>query len=183
MGRSGTAYGKRFSMKHVLFVVAICLAAPSWSAAQTGFQDPLLDRLMGTWVLRGTIAGAECTHDIASEWILGHQYLRIEEVARETESNGKPAYEAMVLVGWDEPTGRYACLWLDDTGGGGLSNGIIGYAGPGEDELAFVFETGAESAIHTTFAYRRENDTWQWLIDLENGEKRKSFARVTLTRE
>jgi len=48
-------------------------------AQPSTFQDPLLDHMIGKWVLQGTIAGRNTTHDIVSEWVLGHQYMRIQE--------------------------------------------------------------------------------------------------------
>jgi hypothetical protein len=165
----------------LLFVALMMLAALPTMANQPGFQDALLDKLAGNWVLSGTIGGAESTHDIVAEWVLGHQYLRFHEVAREKDDKGAPAYEAIVFIGWDQPTKRYACLWLDVTGGGGLSAKGIGHAKPDGDTLAFVFDTGDDGVIHTTFAYSRDTDTWQWLIDMENGGKRTPFARVALT--
>ena len=127
-------------MKAVHCIVALCLLMPPLATAQQGFQDTLLDRMTGTWVLKGTIGGGESTHDIIAEWVLGHQYLRFHEVAREKDSRGAPAYEAIVFIGWDQPTSSYACLWLDATGGGGLSAESIGHAKPSADELAFVFD-------------------------------------------
>ena len=32
-----------------------------------------------------------------------------------------------MFIGWDAEHERYACLWLDSTGGGRLVNGIIGH--------------------------------------------------------
>jgi hypothetical protein len=171
-------------MKIALCIVALwLLLSLPVLAEQQGFQDALLDQMAGNWVLEGTIGGAELTHDILAEWVLGHQYLRFHEVARETDSTGAPAYEAMVFIGWDEPTSSYACLWLDVTGGGGLSAEAIGHAKPNADELAFVFDTGEGGIIHTTFAYKRDTDTWQWLIDIEKDGECASFAKVTLTRQ
>ncbi len=48
-----------------------CAAPPSpWGELQhdttRGFQDPLLDRLAGTWVLEGMIAGGDVVHDVVS---------------------------------------------------------------------------------------------------------------------
>jgi len=54
---------------------AVVLVSLSASAEQSTFQDALLDSLTGTWVLQGSIAGRETTHDIVSEWVLGHQYV------------------------------------------------------------------------------------------------------------
>lgn len=170
-------------MKPTLCIIVLCLltALPSL-AQQPGFQDDLLDELVGDWVLKGTIDGDESVHDIHAEWILGHQYLRFHEVSREKDENGELLYEASVHIGWDEPSGRYACLWLDSTGGGGLSNGIIGFAKPGGDQLAFVFAMGEDSVFHTTFRFDRDAGTWQWRMDSERGGQRKPFSRVVLTR-
>jgi hypothetical protein len=52
-------------------------------AQQPTFHDALLDHLAGSWVLQGTIAGRPTTHDITAEWVLAHQYLRLQEVSRE----------------------------------------------------------------------------------------------------
>jgi hypothetical protein len=58
------------------------------------FQDPFLDHLIGNWVLRGELAGKTTTHDIKSEWVLGHQYMCLHEISRETktDSDAHPAY-------------------------------------------------------------------------------------------
>jgi hypothetical protein len=165
----------------VVLAVWALMTGPA-AAAGPGFQDLLLDRMVGEWVLRGTIRDAECTHDVVAEWVLGHQYLRFHEVAREKDEAGAPAYEALVFLGWDEPTGRYACLWLDGTGGGGLTAEGIGHAEPAEDRLAFVFGDRATSAILTTFAYDREEDAWRWLIDIDRNGAVSTFARLKMTR-
>lgn len=171
-------------MKITLGIMALCLLAPPLAAAQQqGFQDALLDQMVGNWVMNGTIGGAESTHDIVAEWVLGHQYLRFHEVAREVDSEGMPAYEAIVFIGWHQPTSRYTCLWLDVTGSGGQFPEATGHAEPAVDELAFVFDTGDGSIIHTTFTYDRESDVWHWLIEIDRGAKRTTFARVTLTRQ
>jgi hypothetical protein len=170
-------------MKTAPLVFLLCILGTLPAAAQQqGFQDALLDQLAGNWILKGTIAGAETTHDIAAEWVLEHQYLRIHEVAREKDSNGRPLYEAIVFIGWDQPSHRYSCLWLDSTGGGGLSSKAIGYAKPSGDEIPFVFDTGDGGIIHNTFVYMREADSWRWTIDNERDGKRSSFAQVVLTR-
>jgi hypothetical protein len=61
-------------------------------------QDSFLDHLVGKWVLRGELAHKQTTHDILAEWVLGHQYVRLHEISRETKTNGQPAYEAIVLL-------------------------------------------------------------------------------------
>ncbi|MCB9845197.1 MAG: hypothetical protein H6811_04330 [Phycisphaeraceae bacterium] len=161
------------------------LASP-WADAQHdsvhGFQDALLDRFVGDWILRGTMAGGEVVHDITAEWVAGHQYLRFVELSREREDDGARAYEAIVLIGWDAEHCRYACLWLDSTGGSGLVNGIIGYAAPDAARLAFLFDFGGGTTFHTTFSYDPETDGWQWAMDSERDGSMRPFARAMMTR-
>ena len=152
------------------------------TAQQTGFQDELLDHFTGEWVMRGTIAGGEVTHDLVAEWVLDHQYLRFHELARERDADGKPAYESIVTIGWNEPKQRYACLWLDSTGGGGLNGDGMGHAVREGDALPFKFDMGEGAVFHTTFTYLRESDSWEWTMDSERGGELRPFARVTLTR-
>jgi hypothetical protein len=157
--------------------------AQSAALRQPAFQDSLLDHIVGQWVLRGTIDGSETTHDVTAEWVLGHEYLRLHEVSREKDAEGQPAYEAIVFIGWDRPSSQYSCLWLDSTGGGGLSAQALGHAKSGEEEIAFVFKGSNGSIFHATFAYSMNTDAWQWVMNGEEGGKLQPFARVTLTRE
>lgn len=164
-----------------------CAAPPSpWADAQHdaihGFQDPLLDSFVGDWVLEGLMAGGDVVHDVTAEWVTGHQYLRFVELSRELEEDGTRAYEAIVIIGWDAENERYACLWLDSTGGGGLVNGIIGYAVSDGDRLAFLFEMGDETRFHTTFLYDRERDAWEWRMDSERDGGLRPFTRATMKR-
>jgi hypothetical protein len=165
----------------------ICLFAllmTSGASAQEGqFNDVLLDHMTGRWLLEGTIAGQNTTHDVAIDWVLGHQYVQIREVSRERDSLGRPAYEATVFIGWDQPSSRYACLWLDNTGGGGLKGEAIAYATKSGDQLPFLFHSPDNSVFHTTFVFDKATDTWRWVMDGEEGGKVSPFARVTLKRK
>jgi hypothetical protein len=171
-------------MKTNLAILALLfMTSFSASAQEPARKEPLLDRLAGNWILQGTIAGHETTHDIESEWVLNHEYLRIHEASREKNAQGQPAYEAIVFIELNESSNEYRCLWLDSTGGGGLA--VPAAPGKrGNDEIAFLFkDKDKDSGVHTTFAYSRGADTWSWLIDNENGGKLTSFARVKLTRK
>jgi len=124
--------------------------------------------------------------------VLNHEYLRFHETSREKNAQGQPAYEAIVFIEWDESSNQYSCLWLDSTTGGGLS-APIAQGKRGNDEITFLFrdkdkddkdkDKDKDSGVHTTFAYNKGADTWNWLIDNESAGKRTSFARVKLTRK
>jgi len=155
----------------------------SASAREPTRKDFLLDRLTGSWTLQGIIAGHETTHDIESEWVLSHEYLRLYESSREKNTQGQPAYEAIVFIEWDQSSNEYRCLWLDSTAGGGLA-APMAQGKRGNDEIAFFFRSNdRDSGVHTTFVYSKGSDTWNWLIDNEHDGKLTSFARVKLTRK
>ncbi|MCX6170824.1 MAG: hypothetical protein NTX65_15900 [Ignavibacteriales bacterium] len=171
-------------MKTIMKIfLAFVLFQVSIPAQQTTFQDSLLDQMTGQWVLQGTIAGEETTHDVDIKWVLGHQYIQVHEISRDKNSNGEAMYEAIVFIGWDEKLNQYACLWLDVTGGGGLSAQAIAHAERDSNKMAFLFHGSDNSLFHTTFVYDSDSGTWQWVMDGEENGKLQSFARVKLTRE
>ena len=169
-------------MRSLIPVLILLLSLPCVAPAQQGFGDDLLNELAGTWVMTGTIAGDAVVHDLDASWVLDGFYLQFHEIARAVTDEGKPAYEAIVTFGWDPEHDRYVCLWLDSTGGTGLTNGILGYGKREGDSIPLVFADGADSAIHNTFQYRRESDSWRWIIENVRGEERSLFADVTLER-
>src|SRR5581483_2106389 len=163
------------------FLATLILCLVSWSvvsAAAAQSPDPVksLDHLRGSWVLKGAIAGKPATHDVEAHWILRHEYLQVHEVSREKNAGGDPAYEAIVLIGWDAKANQYGCLWLDSTAGGALTSHVTCRANPAGDSIPFVFELSPTDSLHTTFSYRPASDTWQWTIDDEGKGKTSRFA-------
>lgn len=166
-----------------ILAVVVCSFARPASAEPAVYADPLLDRLIGTWVLRGQIAGKDTTHDVVAEWVLGHEYVRLHEVAREKDGKGNAAYEAIVFIGSGKPSHDYACLWLDSTGGGGLVPEGFGHAKRAGEEIPFVFlDSSGRVSFKNTFAYDRSSDSWGWIMDNVVGGKATPFGRVKLTR-
>lgn len=155
------------------------VAAPL--SAQSLPPDSLFDRLIGRWVLSGTMARRETTHDVSFEWVLGREYVQMHEVSRERAGNG-PAYEAVVLFGRDPRTGEYGCLWLDNTGASAFDPAGTGHGSVAGDSIPFLFRYSATNTFHTTFVYNRGTDSWQWHMDNDSAGVRRLFARVTLTR-
>jgi quercetin dioxygenase-like cupin family protein len=151
-------------------------------AAQALPPDSLFDRLVGHWVLRGTIARQQTTHDVTFEWMLGREYVQMHEVSRERAANGSPAYEAIVLFGRDPKTGEYGCLWLDNTAATAFDPAGTGRGRVTGDSISFLFNYTATDRFHTTFVYNGASDSWQWHMDNDSAGVRRPFARVTLTR-
>lgn len=146
-------------------------------------EDPiqLLNHLAGNWVLEGALGGKHSTHDVTADWILNHEYLRFHEVSREQNKNGGPAYEAIVIISWEDKTNEYTCLWLDNTAGGGLS-GPIARAKQDGRSIPFIFVLSPNESLQTSFTYDNAADRWHLTIDDVKDGKSDRFGDVTLTR-
>ena len=166
--------------KVVIFALAL-LCAPAGLFGQALHPDSLFPRLIGRWVLRGTIARQQTVHDVTFEWLLGREYLQMHEVSRMPALNGT-TYEAVVLFGRDPQTGVYACMWLDNTAPAAFDPQGIGRGSVAGDSVPFLFHYTATDSFHTTFVYDRATDSWQWHMDNDSSGVRRPFARVTLTR-
>ena len=163
-------------------IILILLLTASSLQAQSLPADSLFDRLVGKWVLRGTIAHQQTTHDVTFDWMLGREYVQMHEVSRERAANGGPAYEAVVLFARDPRSGEYACLWLDNTGVSAFDPQGIGRGAVAGDSVAFLFKYTATDYFHTTFVYDRTRDSWHWHMDNDSSGVLRPFARVALTR-
>jgi len=169
-------------MRRILVVALALIVGVCPLSAQRLSPDSLFDRLVGRWVLRGTIAHRQTTHDVSFSWMLGREYLQMDEISRERAPKGGPAYEAVVLFGRDPRTGEYGCLWMDNTAPSAFDPAGIGRGSVAGDSIPFYFRYSATDAFHTTFVYDRAADSWQWHMDNDSAGVRKPFARVTLTR-
>ncbi len=169
-------------MKKTAGLTMLLLLAAAPLPAQGLPADSLFDRLIGHWVLRGTISRQSTTHDVTFAWVLGREYVQMHEVSRERAANGTPAYEAVVLFGRDPRSGEYACLWLDNTATSAFDPAGTGRGTVAGDSIPFVFHYTPTDGFHTTFVYSRAADSWQWHMDNDSSGVRRPFARVTLTR-
>ncbi|HEU4994374.1 MAG TPA: hypothetical protein VFT29_06120 [Gemmatimonadaceae bacterium] len=169
-------------MHKIVGSLTALLVAATALPAQNLPADSLFDRLVGRWVLRGTIARQQTTHDVTFDWMLGREYVQMHEVSRERGADGKPAYEAVVLFGRDPGSGEYACLWMDNTAASAFDPRGTGRGFVAGDSIPFLFRYSDTDWFHTTFVYNRAADSWQWHMDNDSAGVRRPFARVTLTR-
>jgi len=169
-------------MRKILAAAVLCTIVATPLAAQGLAPDSLFDRLIGRWVLTGTIARRQTTHDVTFRWMLGREYVQMHEVSRERAADGSPAYEAVVLFGRDPGSGEYACLWMDNTAAAAFPDAGIGRGAVAGDSVPFLFRYTATTSFHTTFVYDRAADAWQWHMDNDSLGVRRPFARVSLQR-
>src|SRR4051812_20385635 len=170
-------------MRRIILTSMLVLLGPAQLSAQALPADSLFDRMVGSWVLRGTIARKQTTHDVTFTWLLGREYVQMHELSRERAANGTPAYEAVVLFGRDPRSGEYACLWLDNTGASAFDPQGTGRGAVAGDSIPFVFHYTPTTGFHTTFVYSRPTDSWEWHMDNDSAGIRRPFARVKLTRQ
>lgn len=141
----------------------------------------LMDKIIGTWVMQGTIDDENVTHDVIIDRILNNQYVRIHEIAREKDANGDPAYEAWIHIAWDKHSEEFVVMWLDNTGVTNFAPEGVGHGKPDGDRIPFIWKLADGSGIHNTFAYERASNTWTWSIDnLDKSGKSSPFGRLTL---
>ena len=169
-------------MRKVLIFALALSCTPAVLLSQGLHPDSLFPRLIGHWVLRGTIGRQPTVHDVRFEWMLGREYVQMHEVSRERAPNGTPAYEAVVLFGRDPGTGAYACMWMDNTASAAFPPEGTGRGSVAGDSIPFLFHYTVNTSFHTTFVYDRAKDSWQWHMDNDSSGVRRPFARVTLTR-
>lgn len=163
----------------LMFLFLVCLSL-SLQAQHNLASDALLDRLSGKWLLTGLMDGKQVKHDINADWVLGHEYFQIKETSREREADGRPTYEAIVYITFNQSTNQYDCLWLDNTSNAGLSNGIIAHAGKEPNKLALVFKFNEHFYFHTTLKYEANQNSWTWLMTSDDNGKKETFANVIM---
>lgn len=174
---------KTYTWRLATLAATLGWAVQSAVAAPSSLHDPLLDHLVGTWVLRGNIAGKPVTHAVNVHWVLAHEYIQIRETSQSSTAAGAPEYDAIVYIGWNPDLRQYTCLWLDSTGGNGLVGTAFGHAEADAAKLAFVWsDENGEPSLHNTFAYDRITNTWRWTIDNVAKGQVQPFANVKLTR-
>jgi hypothetical protein len=139
------------------------------------FDDPLLNSLVGRWVLTREIRGKLERNTLDVEWVLLHQFLQLhmKDVAE------PPQYEAIVLIGYDHAGQRYVIHWCDNFGGKFSS---MGHGTRSANSVQFVFED-PESPFYNTFSRDPVTGEWTFLMESQGKDgKRVFFAKDTLSK-
>lgn len=165
-----------------LFAVASVFIAGDLNAQgrTPDWQDDLLDHMTGTWKLTGTVMGQEAHHTVATEWVLNHQFLRVQEKTSEGAPESERRYEATWFLGYDATSERYVVHLLDIFGA--RYSETLGYGTRDGNAVRFVFEY-PDGPFHTTFRRSQQDDSWQWLLEQKDKDgKWSTFANLKLTR-
>lgn len=144
------------------------------------FTDGLLDHMAGAWHLTGSAAGKPVDQRVTVRWVLGHQFLQIQEgnVDAEAAASG---YEAMPMIGYDFRSDRYVAHWLDNYGG--RFSETLGYGSRQGSQIEFVFEY-PDGPFRTVFKWSAADGTWRWTMTQKNAAGAwAGFADLTLRRQ
>ena len=159
---------------------SILVGAAARAQAPPQWKNAFVDHLAGTWKVEGTLVGQQAHHRVVAEWVLNHQFLRMEEKTSADAPKGESPYDAIWFLGYDEVSERYA-LHLMDIFGAHYSE-TLGYGTHSGNEIRFVFEY-PDGPFHNTMRYDPEKDTWEWLLEQKDkGGKWGSFADLHFTR-
>ncbi len=147
------------------------------------FRDGLLDKMVGEWIVDGTVMGQPLRHSGDAEWVLNHQFLRLHfrDASSATRKTPDPPYEALVFIGFDNMSERYVAHWLDTFGG--RTSEVLGFGTKeGGRAIRFVFE-GGSGPLHNVVSWDPAKKTWRMLIRQKNERgKWRTFADETFHR-
>jgi hypothetical protein len=140
------------------------------------FSDDLIENLTGDWIVNRQIRGRIVQNTLHAEWVLDHQFLQLhmKDVAEPS------AYEAIVLIGYNDADRRYVAHWTDTFGG---TYSAIGHGRRSGDSIEFVFAY-PDGPFFNTFTWYA--NARRWVMRLENSGKggdRKLFAIDTAERK
>jgi hypothetical protein len=166
----------------LLLTLAAVMLTPIWVLAQAPVdgQDSLVDHMVGTWKLEGQVMGRDAHHEVHADWVLNHQFLRIQEKTSASAPDNESRYEAFWFLGYDRISERYV-LHLIDVFGARYSE-VIGYGIRDGTNIDFVFEY-PDGPFHTTYSWNPKNDGWEWRMQQKDPSgKWTPFATLKLIR-
>jgi hypothetical protein len=144
------------------------------------WQDPLTIHLEGTWKLTGNVMGKPAHHRVQADWVLNHQFLRIQETTSADAPKDERPYDSIWYLGYDTVSERYV-MHLLDTFGARFSE-TLGYGTRDGNQIRFVFEY-PDGPFHNTWRWNPADNSWQWLMEQKDKDGKWSpFADLRLRR-
>ncbi|HET9294384.1 MAG TPA: hypothetical protein VFO06_08835 [Gemmatimonadales bacterium] len=140
------------------------------------FRDSLLDQMVGAWAMRGTLRGQSVEYRAHADWVLNHQFLRLEL----HDVNSPPAYEALVFIGYDFSKDRYIAHWLD--GYGGWASETLGLGQRRGQAIEFLFDY-PNGLFSNTMTWDPERQGWSLALRAKDrGGNWQPFADYWMSR-
>jgi hypothetical protein len=129
--------------------------------APAEWPDDLINHLAGSWKLEGKVVGNNAHHDVQADWVLNHQFLRIQERTAANAPATERRYDSIWYLGYDPISERYV-LHLMDTFGGQYSE-TLGYGTRDGNQIKFVVEY-PDGPFQNTYRWNAEENCWHWLM-------------------
>lgn len=143
-------------------------------------SEELLDQLVGSWNLTGTMGTTELKQKVAADWVIQGHFLQVHFIQEGPVLQDQPRYEAIYMLGYDTKSGKYS-LHLFDTFGAGYAQ-TVGVGPRHDNSVEFLFEY-PNGLFSNTFTWNRETDEWEMLLrQKEESGAWKTFARKSLAR-
>jgi hypothetical protein len=153
-----------------LAAALLSAAGPSPAAAQDEldgphriFQDSLLDSLVGDWDLSGKMAHYDLKQHVTAQWVLNHQFLKIDFRETAEPPVATVRYEGTEYIGYNNRELHYVMHLLDVWGG--RYSETLGYGEREGDAIRFVFDY-PDGLFHLLLTWHQDSGTWD-MITLE----------------
>ena len=154
-------------MKQLFFFIITVLITTA-SFAQTAedtadglFHDDLLNHLVGKWNASGMIHGNPFTWDIEAQWVMNHQYLRIDEKSREVVPWLNVQYEGMYFIGYNHNSKRYVVHEMSVKGDADQTEApYYAYRTGAELKLVEPWTSGSDTVTVQRFTWEPASGSW-----------------------
>jgi len=170
---------KKISSLLVLLIsfFPLMVASPQVNTRHSN-SEGLLDHLVGTWNMEGSVEGKPVRYSFEAGRVLHdelvHMYMKDLAVPS--------PYEADVYIGYDTTRSCYVTFWLDSFGVDSTF-AVLGYGHQKGDTLVILFSFPKEP-FRDTFTYDSKRDAWRFLLEDGNLQGTwKTFADYELTRK
>jgi hypothetical protein len=165
------------------FLALVFTLCASSSFAQSGgpraLEDDFLDRLIGKWVVTGTTHDLPVPQSMQIDWVLNHQFVRIDQKMTENRPGWNIPYEALHFIGYDRLQKRYVLHALTVAGVSGPS---VAYGSLQGDVMKFEAKDGQRS-VDMQLIWRAESGTWRFVWGSQpTGGEWQAVTDLVLTR-
>ena len=153
---------KLMTMRTVSMIsVALLSSVPAQVHAQrpaSAGVDSLLQRLVGTWEMAGTVRGKPQTYRLEAARTIRDKYVELHMT-----DVGQPAmYAARVFLGVDTATRHLIAHWIDNFGAGFSVPHAVGEMRGDTLQFTFAYDSGP---FRDTFSYDRARNEWHFLLE------------------
>ena len=154
-------------MKPYTMILVLFLLSVAFSASAQEFNDDPLEHLVGNWDVTGIVHGEQSKQVIEAQWVLNHQFLRVNEKSIENVSGKAFPFEAIYYFGYDHAANHYV-IHLLTVWGADLDVLGIGERRDNELTVSFPFSQGA---ITNRFTWRNDSKSWRIVIQESKGQR------------